>query len=338
MIKMGLVTAELNGSGEIVHHEDGTIEFEMKSTEDWMPRSVMEKVASHSVNLPVFWRHRTPQKPGYNNYPVIGRVVSSRVGEDGALYNKYRIGGSLLHEKQTTARDWILQRWKEDRKIGASISTYAMRDVDNTVIDAETMEYSITPSPHFETCQREKEMPEKTADELQAELDEARVELETKAKELDAKEKSITERENALAVELEKKADTIDTLRAKIEENERSFHDLMVEKEKSFNERLLEMERKPLVARCLELEDEKVVKLYDLESLWGKTEPEKLREILSELEAREKPAPQIRTMTVEKERGESAADRRKSYATSISFLTEAEQKKLLERYDELEGA
>ena len=161
--------AELEMAGDVIQHPNGSIEFELKSADGWIPEELVEKVANRSTNLPVYWRHRTPQKQQFGMYPMIGHVIASRT-EGGAIFNRYLIGEDMLSDVQRDARDWVVKRWEEKRKVGASIGASFHEDDEGNKLAIYPFEYSITPDPACRTCVRE--MPEeKTADELQEDLD-----------------------------------------------------------------------------------------------------------------------------------------------------------------------
>lgn len=332
-----MMTAEMKelelGSG-VTRNDDGTIEFDIKLTESWLPPHITRKVAGLSRNLPSFWRHRTPQKKEYSRYPVVGRVMSANVLADGSLAGRMKIGGSLQHPSQKDARDWILKRWKEGKKIGASIGAVILKDAGGEIIDAEPLEYSITPTPYYETCTREdNKMPEEeeTSDDIQERLDAMKEEYEKKVSELEAKTEELEKREQEVSekeakieekrqAEIQEKEQTIETLQSKIEEMEAGF-----------KEQLLEMERRPILAQIEQKEDEDVWKRYG--GYIAKESPAKLAKILASIPEKEK-EPEIVTSTLEEDKeGITREDYLKSLPQGSEFA-DMRERLVKERYGE----
>ena len=289
------VFMEFDRVPEVRELEGGYIEFDCKSVDSWLPENLATKVSELSVNLPVFWRHRTPQKPEYTNYPVLGRVIASRV-ENGEIYNTFKVGGNS-HPAQVLAREWVKSCVNERVPAGISVGVVCMYQGDE-LIDAEPLEYSLTPYPACETCTTEsecklapggEEMTEKetnTPDELQEQLDN-----------LAEKEKELEEVHQKKLGELEAKARELEMLEKELEERKKEIESKSVENEAlkaaiaELENKIVALEKKPVLERIKELEDEDTWKFFEKE--YGSKDIACLKSRLAALEKRKKAAPPI---------------------------------------------
>ena len=320
------VDLELRDADWIQENDDGTIEFDLRSTDEWVPPKVLEKIASCSTNLPVYWRHKSPQDPLYKDYLPVGRVVKSWMG-DGGIWNRYRIGGPT--DLQKNVKDWVLARKREGKPVGASIGTMIMRNGEKDVIDAEPFEYSITPDPDCVICKRETNMgTEKTSDEIKAELDKEKEQIEIAKKELD-KEKA----------ELAQKAKQLDELATSIEKHEMTEIERLTREsaeakkqveavKELYDEKFRDLRRQPLLTEYTKIVGENMAKAH-LPFLLKQC-PDKLETFVAEVrEAKGKePVPSIIVTSEEQEREAATEATVEEILRSAKGLPPAQFKKL----------
>jgi hypothetical protein len=251
-------------TGDIAQNSDGTITFWIKSTDKWLPPEVAASISKRSPNQNIFWRHRSPTKPKFGNYPVIGVVQESEV-KNGEIYNKLNVGG-LFHPAQEDAKNWVIRAKKEKLQIGVSIGVNYFQEKDSkTIVGGYPLEYSLTPYPECKTCLLESEgevlMADPTAADLQKRLDD-----------LAEREKTVAEKEQKIetfkveaekkTIELEAKAKSVASEKESVAKELETVKGALVKLDYAYKEKIAELEKKPLIEKLKELENEFSYKTY----------------------------------------------------------------------------
>jgi hypothetical protein len=161
-------------SGDHVHLQGrrffeagGDLFFIVKAIDDRIPQNLLPQFAKDLANLPIFWRHQTPQKEGFQHQPSFGKVVAAKEYPGGVMAVGRLYGSSEMPEIHVRRRALINLIKKhgqfgvalgvDELKIGAS-STYDSIGVKTNknnevrVVEVHPFELSVTPWPACDTC------------------------------------------------------------------------------------------------------------------------------------------------------------------------------------------
>lgn len=276
----------------------------------FLPEPWLSKLAEDSKFQRLIWRHKDPEDPETRGR-VYGRNLHNSVN-DGFIESYYRVFGGPENSPEQKLQTLIHARHESGDDIGFSKGFLKHKNKNGEIYRVISLEDSITYKPACSACKTQEviklEMTETELQDLikklQAELDDTKLQLEQKAETID----SLNSDKDELDKEKTEFTAKLEELEAKLEakeEEKSALEETIVKVSDSFKEfkEQYEVEKKqPIIDEIFKLEkDDDLKPIYagwDIEKLEGR-----LEKVKSKLED-----PRIITMTLaqeEKDRYES---------------------------------
>lgn len=302
-------------SGDHVHLQGrkffeagGDLFFIVKAIDDRIPQNLLPQFARDLSNLPIFWRHQTPQKEGYEHQPTYGKVVAAKEYPGGVMAIGRLYGSSGMPEVHVRRRA-LINLIKKHGEFGVALgmdeigmgasSTYdsigVKTDNEVRVLEVHPLELSVTPWPACNTCvikmsEQPKETVENddaaklvedalknaTIEELTELLNRKTLELEEareKISKLEDKAEPISKKNTELESKVKTLTDKVDKLVTELE-TERAAK---AEAEAKAAKIARDAERAPFIAQLkendkLDLFDDEMIESMDIDAIKAKTE------------------------------------------------------------------
>jgi hypothetical protein len=130
----------------------------VKAIDERIPAELRAGLAKEMYNLPVFWRHETPQKEQFSHQPSFGRVVAAIPYPAGVMAAIRLFSSSempLINLKRKGLIELIKKSLKEHAQIGVSLtydSIFNKMENEARMIEIHPFELSVTPWPACDTC------------------------------------------------------------------------------------------------------------------------------------------------------------------------------------------
>lgn len=302
-----MTTDQVNLKGRGFFEAGGDLFFVVKAIDDRVPEELRPQFAEDLVNLPIFWRHQTPQKSGFEHQPTYGKVVAAKEYHSGVMAVGRLYGSSKMPEVHVRRRALVnlikkhgqfgVALGTDELKIGAS-STYdgiTVRDKEKVgLIEVHPFELSVTPWPACDTCViKMSEQPKTTVEndgatelvenalqnatieELTALLDRKTLELEEakeKISKLENKAEPISKKNSELESKVKTLTDKVDKLVTELE-TERAAK---AEAEAKADKIARDAERAPFISQLKEndklgLFDDAMIESMDIDAIKEKT-------------------------------------------------------------------
>lgn len=248
--------------------------FIVKAIDDRVPQELLPQFAKDLWNLPIFWRHQTPQKKEFGHQPAYGKVLAAKEYPGGVMAIGKLYGSSEMPEIHARRRALVELVKKHGQmgfdlgldvlKMGVSSTYDSIKVTKNNqakVVEVHPFELSVTPWPACDSCViKMSEQPVKKVEEndgidakkvIEDALKNATIEeltelLNKKTLELEETKEQLREKEQEAvksATELESK---VKTLEGKVEK--------LVTELESERKAKIDAERAPYISQLQELD------------------------------------------------------------------------------------
>lgn len=221
---------------------------------DFLPKKWLEELAPDSFNQRVIWRHQDPEIGGRFYGRNIGNEVTIHDGKD-TIRSYYRIFGGAEDSFNDKLQKYIKLKLEVNDPVGISKGFIINRCPQNGEITRVfALEDSITYRPKCKTCLTTEVFQMEDKEKLEKEM-----EIKQLQDELNSTKLQLEERDKAVA-EIKEKADKLETLIEEKDAEKKTLEDQFIDVSnslKKLEQKLIDQERAPYIAKLEELEKTK---------------------------------------------------------------------------------